>query len=83
MATTTTLAHSKTRVVRGVRIGRPDVDPAKPSHTPGIREGNQPGSYDKMRGHRPDGTSTAARSTGINPADREPIDPDMPNLSPP
>jgi hypothetical protein len=35
-----------------------------------------------MAGHKPDGTSTAERSTGIDPKAREPIDPRMPNLSP-
>jgi hypothetical protein len=35
-----------------------------------------------MAGHKADGTSTAARSTGINPKAHEPIDPSMPNLSP-
>ena len=32
--------------------------------------------------HKADGTSTQARSTGINAGAREPIDPRMPNLSP-
>jgi hypothetical protein len=54
-----------------------------PSHTKGIRMGNQPGSYEKQAGHLPDGKATAARSTGINAADREPIDPRMPTLPPP
>jgi hypothetical protein len=54
-----------------------------PSHTRGIRMGNQPGSYSKQEGHLPDGKATAARSTGVNAADREPIDPQMPTLSPP
>jgi hypothetical protein len=53
------------------------------SHTRGIRMGNQPGSYEKQAGHLPDGKATAARSTGVNAADREPIDPRMPTLSPP
>jgi hypothetical protein len=35
-----------------------------------------------MPGHKPDGRSTAERSTGIAAADRQPIDPRMPNLSP-
>ena len=52
------------------------------AHTPGIRQGNARGNYGKQPGHRPDGTSTAERSTGINPKAREPIDPRMPNLSP-
>jgi hypothetical protein len=54
-----------------------------PSHTRGIRMGNQPGSYEKQAGNLPDGKVTAAKSTGINAADREPIDPRMPTLPPP
>lgn len=52
----------------------------KPTHVEGIKQGNALGNYEKMAGHRPDGTSTAARSTGV--AVTEPIDPSMPNLSP-
>ena len=65
-----------------LRVGSPAVSPDLPSHTPGITEGNAKGNYDKMTGHNRDGTSTAARSTGINSANEEPIDPSMPNLSP-
>ena len=63
-------------------LGKPDVDPAAPSHTKGVKQGNRPGNYEKMDGHNPDGTSTARRSTGINASHRDPIDPDSPNLSP-
>lgn len=59
-----------------------DVSPDLPAHTPGIKQGNATGNYDKMPGHKSDGTSTAARSTGVNAKDRDPIDPSMPNLSP-
>jgi hypothetical protein len=52
----------------------------RPTHIKGINEGNALGNYAKMEGHRPDGTSTAARSTGVTAT--EPIDPSMPNLSP-
>ncbi len=65
-----------------IKRGTADVKPDLPAHTPGIQQGNAKGSYDKMVGHNPDGTSTAARSTGINPKAQEPIDPSMPNLSP-
>jgi hypothetical protein len=65
-----------------VKSGRPDVRPDAPSHTSGIKEGNQPGAYDRMPGHLPDGRSAARRSTGVNPKGAEPIDPRMPNLSP-
>jgi hypothetical protein len=59
-----------------------DVRPDAPSHVPGIPQGNSKGNYESMPGHKPDGTSTAQRSTGINPAAEDPIDPRMPNLSP-
>jgi hypothetical protein len=52
------------------------------THVEGIKQGNSTGNYEKMAAHKPDGTSTAARSTGVNAAAREPIDPRMPNLSP-
>lgn len=52
----------------------------KPVHVKGIKQGNALGNYEKMAGHKPDGTSTAARSTGVTAT--EPIDPSMPNLSP-
>ena len=65
-----------------LRLGKPDVSVDAAAHTPGIKAGNDPGSYEKQPGHRPDGRSTAERSTGINPKARNPIDPSMPNLSP-
>jgi len=66
-----------------LKTGKPDVAPDAPSHVPGIRQGNSRGNYESQPGHNPDGTSTAERSTGINPQARNPIDPRMPNLSPP
>jgi hypothetical protein len=66
----------------GINVGKPQVRPDLPAHTPGINQGNAKGNYGKMAGHHADGTSSAARSTGINPKGREPIDPSMPNLSP-
>jgi hypothetical protein len=65
-----------------IRTGRPDVRPDTPAHTKGTHQGNALGNYERQAGHLPDGRSTAARSTGINPHAREPIDPSMPNLSP-
>jgi hypothetical protein len=65
-----------------VRVGKPEVSPDAPSHKKGVRMGNATGSYESQAGHRPDGRSTAERSTGINPKAEEPIDPRMPNLSP-
>jgi hypothetical protein len=65
-----------------LRIGKPDVAPDAPAHTPGTKQGNARGNYERQEGHLPDGRSTQARSTGINPHLRDPIDPSMPNLSP-
>jgi hypothetical protein len=65
-----------------IKLGQADVTPDLPAHTPGIQQGNAKGSYEKMSGHNPDGTSTAERSTGVNPKKHGPIDPRMPNLSP-
>jgi hypothetical protein len=65
-----------------IKLGRQEVTPDLPAHTPGIQQGNAKGSYEKMSGHKPDGTSTAERSTGINPKAHNPIDSSMPNLSP-
>ena len=59
-----------------------DVKIDLPSHVKGINQGNSTGNYDKQAGHKSDGTSSASRSTGINPKAHEPIDPSMPNLSP-
>ena len=52
------------------------------THVKGVGSGNSTGNYERNTGHKPDGTSTQARSTGVNAKDREPIDPRMPNLSP-
>jgi hypothetical protein len=66
-----------------LRVGRPDVKPTTPSHTPGTREGNQLGGYERMDGHFADDTSDARRSTGIGAGRKDPILPGMPKLSPP
>jgi len=63
-----------------VKTGAEHTGMDKPTHVKGIMQGNTPGNYDAMEGHEPDGTSTAARSTGV--ATTEPIDPSMPNISP-
>lgn len=65
-----------------ITVGTPDVDVELPSHVSGVLEGNDVGHYENMKGHLADGTSTAARSTGIGADKRNPIDPRMPNLSP-
>jgi hypothetical protein len=66
-----------------VKTGKPDISPDAPAHIPGTRQGNALGAYESQVGHLPDGRSTAERSTGINPKAHNPIDPRMPNLSPP
>jgi hypothetical protein len=65
-----------------LRLGTPEVRPDMPAHTPGIKQGNAKGNYERQPGHLPDGRSTAERSTGVNAKARNPIDPRMPNLSP-
>jgi hypothetical protein len=67
-----TMAHVKT--------GAQHTGIDSPTHVKGIQEGNALGKYEQMTGHNPDGTSTAARSTGVTAT--EPIAPSMPNLSP-
>ena len=65
-----------------VRTGKGKTKPDAPAHVKGIKQGNSVGNYESQAGHNPDGTSSAERSTGINPKGRQPIDPSMPNLSP-
>jgi hypothetical protein len=65
-----------------LRVGKPDTTPDAPAHTPGVKQGNT-GPNEKNKGHLVDGRSTAKRSTGVNARHHEPIDPRMPNLSPP
>jgi hypothetical protein len=66
-----------------LKVGKPDVRPDAPSHTPGIKMGNAKGNYEKQKGHLPDGRVTAERSTGVNPDSRNPVVSEvMPNLPP-
>lgn len=65
-----------------VNTGDTDVKPDLSAHTPGIKQGNSKGNYEKQAGHLPDGRRTARASTGVNPDAHDPIDPSMPNLSP-
>jgi hypothetical protein len=65
-----------------ISVGHPDVRPDTPSHVPGVRQGNAVGSYEAQAGHHTDGTADARRSTGIRPADRNPVSARMPNLPP-
>jgi hypothetical protein len=75
----------------GIRVGKPDTTHDAPAHTPGIKQGNEPGGTDADPGleetgevgaGRPSMVSTARKSTGINPELRNPIDPNSPNLPP-
>jgi len=81
--TTTMKRERRLRTQDHLRVGRPDVKAEAPSHTPGTRQGNQLGSYERMEGHHDDDTSDARRSTGIGAKRKNPILPGMPNLSPP
>jgi hypothetical protein len=73
-------------VISNIRVGKPQVSPSLPSHTRGIREGNQLGSTRHEPGIRPIENNmvkgSARRSTSINPKAHDAIDPRMPNLSP-
>ena len=73
------------QVIANVRVGKPDVDPGKPSHVRGVREGNARGNMRKTKGLKAKGqgaVAKATRSTGINSKAHEPIDPRMPVLTP-
>jgi hypothetical protein len=74
------------KIVYNIRVGKPDVRPDALAHVKGVREGNQPGSLEKETGiHHVDqskAVAAARRSTGIGPDMHNPIDPDMPNLTP-
>jgi hypothetical protein len=65
-----------------IRVGKPQVKPDTPSHTKGVREGNEKGAYKKQMGHKEDGTADARRSTGVAPKKHNAILPIMPNLPP-
>ncbi|MBM9510248.1 hypothetical protein [Actinacidiphila acididurans] len=66
----------------GITVGKPDVTPDRPAHVAGVRRGNHQGGRKRQPGHRRNNLSTARRSTGINARHRNPVLPDMPNLSP-
>jgi hypothetical protein len=65
-----------------INVGKADTTPDAPAHTPGVKQGNSKGNYEKQPGHLPDGRRTARASTGVSPDHHDPIDPSMPNLSP-
>ena len=73
----------KRKIKDNLKVGKPQVSPDKPTHVKGIQQGNATGAYEKSAGHVADGRSTARRSTGILPKKHDPIDPRMPNISPP
>lgn len=78
--------RKKARIYANLRVGKPDVKLTKPSHVRGVREGNKAGRLEKEPGfHKASGglaTGNARRSTGIAAEKRNPILPEMPNLSP-
>jgi hypothetical protein len=79
---------ARTKIVANLRVGSPDTSPNSPTHVAGVREGNRKGAIHHQAGlhaRRDDeryATCSAARSTGINPRARDPIDPRMPHLTP-
>ena len=81
-------------VIENVRVGRPDVRPSAPSHVRGVHEGNESRHVARNEGivrlapegerdDEPKAVGTARRSTGVASRRHGPIDPRMPNLSPP
>lgn len=67
--------------IGNLTTGKPAVDPAKPSHVAGVRQGNKPIGLLRSLLRRPK-TERDSRSTGINPHARHPIDERMPLLTP-
>jgi hypothetical protein len=79
----------RTKTVANLQVGKADTTPSSPTHVAGVREGNKLGAIHRQAGLHQDpndarfATASAARSTGINPRARDPIDPRMPHLPPP
>jgi hypothetical protein len=65
--------------IGNIQVGKPAVGQTTPSHTRGVRAGNEHKMAIPESGIS---RASARRSTGINARDREPIDPRMPRLSP-
>lgn len=63
-------------------MARQHTTPDSPAHTPGTHKGEEWVRTQKEPGREGE-TATARSSTGINPRNREPIDPRMPHLPPP
>lgn len=73
------------RVISNITVGEPQIAPDAPSHTRGVREGNNPPRRRREPGILVDEQGihvTARRSTGIRAKAHGPIDPRMPVLSP-
>jgi hypothetical protein len=72
--------------VGNIVVGKRQVKPTLPSHTLGVREGNQWTTRRREPGIVPVSRlmseATPRRSTGISAASRRPIDPRMPVLTP-
>jgi hypothetical protein len=81
-----TRSRKELAVVSNISVGTPQVAPDAPSHTRGVREGNDPPRRKREPGIRMDEQGglhvTARRSTGIRAKAHGPIDPRMPVLSP-
>ncbi|MGH9478885.1 MAG: hypothetical protein ACRD1A_06615 [Terriglobales bacterium] len=68
-------------VPHAIRLGKADVEPQRPSHTPGTSRGEELIKKSPEKGRR--GLARTARSaTSINASLRGPIDPRMPHLPP-
>lgn len=72
--------------IANVHVGKAQTKTWKPSHVPGVHEGNRPGRTWRERGvekkEQLAATAGGRRSTGINPRSHEPIDPRSPRLTP-
>ena len=75
-----------------IRTGKPDTQPDKPAHTKGVNAGNEPGGVEADPGlyftgergaGKPSVKATARAYTSIRAEDRNPIDPNMPNVTTP
>jgi hypothetical protein len=64
-----------------IRVGKPDTTHDAAAHTPGVRQGNEPGGTAADPGLIETGEIGSGRP-GINPEKRNPIDPNSPNLPP-
>ena len=62
-----------------LRVGEADVEPDRPSHTPGVNYGNEPGGIEGDPGIYYTGENEAGRPQ----EQRNPIDPNSPTLPPP